>query len=1564
MQYCLTAPSSPDGRLELQIDWCLQHGVFVPLASILIAIALAFRLHFLSKRPLLPSDMIAGTPRIMTGLKLVLVAISLALTWIDMIMAADPIMGLAWSDILASASLTIVLILAIPTHYYEWIKSRRASSQLCSNYLVLLLLFAFRLHSLLLNHQDGRSSAPLMARIAVLVFLFATENASTKPLDSRPTHAIPAGQHAPTEPAAWFLGNLYFTWVVDLLRRGREKGANLSPVDLWRLPTRLGSRISGAQLADAWVVEKQFAAATQRLPSLARALFAASRARLTFLGLLVIAQSLLPFGAPYFVEYFITFIGADLGARPPVSEGVAVSVLFFVFNMGTATVSNRAQHLLSLESLRVKTALQLLVFEKGLQLPAVGSAPGATVADTTQEEGAAPEKLSDALISTNGDDADTVPQGPAGEILNLSQVDVEAVADGMVSLTSVMSTPPSLLIALIMLYVQVGWVAIVAFVLLFAMLPAMAYFGGLMTTYRDLSLAQTDARIKTTSKLLSSIKSLRLYGWTGILRDQILECRSKEIGFLKKNNLVLVAQIVLSFLVPVFATFAVFATYSTVHPANSLTASRIFVTLSIMRILNHSLGEVVWGWMLVVSGHVSLKRLGKFLQESDLLIYVHHHPSPSAATLPAQNQTADSSATTLAAAATDVTATAPLISITDAEFVFPGTPAAQPPVLSIPSLQIERATLTAIVGAVGSGKSALLLSLLGELVCIKGTVAVNAAKIAFVAQHAFILNASVRDNITFGLPHDSTLYAAVVDACALRRDFGSLPKGDATLVGERGVALSGGQRSRISCARATYAALSGSAELILLDDPLSAVDAHVDRHMWTALFAPTTGLLRSKSVLLVTHAVQHLADTDSIILMHAGAIAEHGKYSDLMALQDGRVAKLAAEYEAKRVVSAADDEPNSQSDSDDLGQQPPVIATPSAFVGKDIVLGTAFTDTVDASGPADGSKHPGGVLDYYALSLVDDEEVHDGADGGAAEEKVSSGSVNWRVYWTYISWCGKRNVFIAIAASVISSLANMASTYWLAAWGNASDRGEGDVAYYLSGYGALMGAMAVFCVLSLGWSLTKSSIQCSKATLSRVLEHVLRCPQSFFDTTPSGRILNRFSADQNQIDFQLADTWDHFSWTLLDIALAMIAIAVATPWFALALVPVLGLFLLLQRVYLDVSREVQRLSSILQSPVYTHVAEMVHGLVTVRAFGHESRFARLAEMKFDAASAGKYNLAAINRWSKLFLEVLANFIIIGVTLTAVLSPSVNPAIMAVALNFSFDIVTSLSLVFGLYGTLENALVSVERLKEYTVLPTEAPATMPLDESLSPNWPEAGRVVFENLSAAYRPELSLVLRNVSVDIPPGSKVGVVGRTGAGKSSLSLCLFRVIEATSGSIQVDGIDISHLGLDVLRARLTILPQDPTILDTSVRGNIDPLSHHDDATLWAALTGSHLADYVRTLEGGLDAPVTSSSLSVGQAALLCLARAILRKSRVLVLDEATASIDHQTDDIVQKTIRREFEGCTVITIAHRLATILDYDYILCLDGGQVVEFDTPAALLADPSTLFYSLAAESRLV
>ncbi|CAJ0967195.1 unnamed protein product [Ranitomeya imitator] len=843
------------------------------------------------------------------------------------------------------------------------------------------------------------------------------------------------------------------------------------------------------------------------------------------------------------------------------------------------------------------------------------------------------------------------------------------------------------------------------------------------------------------------------------------------------------------------------------------------------------------------------------------------------------------------------------------------------------NLSIEKGSLVAIVGHVGCGKSSLLSALLGEMETVLGKVALKGST-AFVPQQTWIPNATFKENVLFGRPLDKDWYDNVIQACALLPDLKILSGGENTEIGEKGINLSGGQKQRISIARAVYR----NCDVYLLDDPLSAVDAHVGQHLFEHVLGPN-GLLKGKTRVLVTHGVSFLPQVDNIIVMADGRISEVGTYAELLD-KNGDFADFLQTY------ALTGEQEGSHIESKVLGDKGKATEDKKADVGLREELTPEAAEEL-AEGDADAGK-----LTEADIALT--------------------GRVKLSVYLEYCRIMGKRYLLMCAVFFIIQQLSAMGHNYWIGLWADDPpvNGTQQNTSMRLAVY-SILGIVQALGIFIASATIIIGGVSVSRQLHANLLHSILRSPLSFFERTPSGNLTNRFAKEMDTIDNiipQMLMLFIIMSLTILEI---LLVIAIATPLAAVAFVPLGLLYFFLQRFYVATSRQLKRLDAVSKSPLYTHFNETLQGVNVIRAFKEQKHFIQDSNLRLNTNQRFYFSSFVANRWLSVRCDLLSNFIVFTVAIVGVLfRESISPGLVGLAIVNSLRLTGVLKEAVHTATDMETNSVSVERVKEYCDVEPEAPWTSEHDSAPS-EWPHSGKIEFQNYGLRYRKDLELALKKVTASIEPGEKVGIVGRTGAGKSSLTLGLFRILEPATGTIHIDGIDVSKLGLHELRSKITIIPQDPVLFFGSLRMNLDPFDNYSDEDIWTALELAHLKSFASSLPDSLNHMCSEGgeNLSVGQRQLVCLARALLRKTKILVLDEATAAVDLETDELIQSTIREEFKDSTVITIAHRLNTIMDYTRIVVFDKGEIVEFDTPSRLLENKG-LFYFMAKDANII
>ncbi|KAF9968528.1 hypothetical protein BGZ70_002765 [Mortierella alpina] len=1557
--------------IKVWIEFLLNHGGYLTLLGVPSAIALiafAGRIRLL-KRHRMPHDYgrtgwIYWPSQAFIALAC-LILVSSLLTSFGSSMPSDgftagiALMLLAW-------------LTAMPLNTLEHRYGTRSSDFLFGFYVITLAIGAISLFILsddLPEHEQSTYSRRFwhvcyfVASIAVAFFFEAFPRSNMRVQRLRREK-----ENLSNYQQANLFSRLSYHYFQDIVSLGAKRPltgndlANTTPV--W-----LSTHDNYELLSATWEENRARAAWKHKQPSLLWTVLYTYRRAITVAMLIRLAGYVFLYTPPTLFGHLLRFIGEYSNAirdgRDPPSQktGFMIASLMMTFTIATTFVLCNTFQLYSDLGLQARAATIALVYRKSLRL-----SPAARNKSTL------------------------------GEITNHMAIDAEKWVEASIFMPMLITVPFELIIAVYLLYGLLGW-SLVAGLAVFAILvPIQTKMAGFLNGYQDDQLKWMDSRLRLMTEILTSIRIVKLYNWEQPFRKKIDDLRTKEMLALKGLATIRSLLTIVFSSVTLLMALVTFWVYAYLGGPNwtpgKLTSEIVFVSITLFGILNQPLGLVAHMISKTIAVSVAMKRIDKYLmlEEIDTTIVQRYSRQPQGPTSGHNGSKAlavDVQQGTFAwekqqEAAVSNTAAAlgerqPLLAATE--------PSPIKPILSNITLRIPDGHLTAIAGRIGQGKSSLLSAIMGEMYKLHGTVTVY-GDLAYVPQQAWIINATVRDNILFGKPYDQKKYDNLIFACGLQPDLEMLSAGDLTEIGERGINLSGGQKQRVSLARAAYQ----DADIYLLDDPLSAVDAHVDQHLWTHLIGPD-GLLKDKTRLLVTHGIHHLENVDQIVVLKDGIISETGEYQQLMKAR-GAFYQLISDYSVSKKKKKSG---SSKHHLRDLLVGRKDTVSPSDAVASS----SSSVHNSESDGEAsERNTVVGDVAVKSGANAASDDDYNDDDGELIADEKMEEGKVGWKIVQIYAKAVSYKNVAICLLSFVLAQSCHISTNFWLRYWITDMEEREREgqegrpTSYYLTGYGVLVVLYMFFDVIVNYFTEVVCGIRASNVLYDRLLTRVLRLPMSFFDTTPMGRIVNRFSSDMNAIDAQLPEEWnDLFAFTSI-IAGTLFVMAYSTPAFLIAIPPIAFTYIWIQDYFVKSSGSLKRLISVSRSPLYQQFSETLTGLSTIRVMkGLKDQFIRENEVRGDLIVNRLNAFQFDNRWLQIRLEALGGMTIFTSASLAVLNAGrLDPSIVGLALSYALNMVRMIGWLVRTFSQVQCLLVSVERVDEYSERPMEAPAET--GARLPPNWPDQGRVVFKNYSARYREGLDLVVKDVSFAVQPSEKVGIVGRTGAGKSSLTLALFRIIEAADsywarasdpsfaekkqledaaalysevngggGSIEIDGIDISTLGLDALRQHLSIIPQDPTLFAGTVRHNLDPFETQSDKDLWEALERAHLKDHISTLPGGLSFEVAQNgeNFSVGQRALICLARALLRKTKVLILDEATAAVDVETDDLIQKTLRREFKDRTVLTIAHRIKTVMDSDKILVLEKGRVQEFEAPKVLLQKHDSLFYQLAEQA---
>lgn len=1084
-----------------------------------------------------------------------------------------------------------------------------------------------------------------------------------------------------------------------------------------------------------------------------------------------------------------------------------------------------------------------------------------------------------------------------GQIVNLLSNDVNKFDQVTIFLHFLWAGPLQAVAVTALLWMEIGISCLAGMAVLIILLPLQSCIGKLFSSLRSKTAAFTDVRIRTMNEVITGIRIIKMYAWEKSFADLITNLRRKEISQILRSSYLRGMNLASFLVASKIILFVTFTTY--VLLGHVITASRVFVAMTLYGAVRLTVTLFFPSAIEKVSETVvSIRRIKNFLLLDEITECNAELPSDGKAIVHVQDFTAF------------------------------WDKASETPTLQGLSFTVRPGELLAVVGPVGAGKSSLLSAVLRELPPSQGLVSAH-GRIAYVSQQPWVFSGTVRSNILFGKKYEKERYEQVIKACALKKDLQLLEDGDLTVIGDRGSTLSGGQKARINLARAVYQ----DADIYLLDDPLSAVDAEVGKHLFQLCICQT---LHEKITILVTHQLQYLKAASQILILKDGKMVQKGTYTEFLksGVDFGSLLK----------------KENEEAEQSSMPESP-------------MLRNRTFSES---SVWSQQSSRP---------SLKDgapETQANENTPVAVTEESRSEGKIGLKVYKNYFTAGTHWFIIIFLILLIIASqVVYVLQDWWLSHWANeqaalnVTVNGKGNVTekldlnWYLGIYSGLTIVTVIFGIarsLLVFYVLVNSS----QALHNRMFESILKAPVLFFDRNPIGRILNRFSKDIGHMDDLLPLTFLDFIQTFLQV-IGVVGVAVAViPWIAIPLVPLGIIFFVLRGYFLETSRDVKRLESTTRSPVFSHLSSSLQGLWTIRAYKTEERFQELFDAHQDLHSEAWFLFLTTSRWFAVRLDAIcAIFVIVVAFGSLILAQTLNAGQVGLALSYALTLMGTFQWCVRQSAEVENMMISVERVMEYTDLEKEAPWECP--KRPPPTWPHEGVIVFDNVNFTYSLDGPLVLKHLTALIKSREKVGIVGRTGAGKSSLISALFRLSEP-EGKIWIDKILTTEIGLHDLRKKMSIIPQEPVLFTGTMRKNLDPFNEHTDEELWNALKEVQLKEAIEDLPGKMDTELaeSGSNFSVGQRQLVCLARAILKKNRILIIDEATANVDPRTDELIQKKIREKFAQCTVLTIAHRLNTIIDSDKIMVLDSGRLKEYDEPYVLLQDKESLFYKMVQQ----
>ncbi|XP_044316417.1 probable multidrug resistance-associated protein lethal(2)03659 [Drosophila rhopaloa] len=1126
----------------------------------------------------------------------------------------------------------------------------------------------------------------------------------------------------------------------------------------------------------------------------------------------------------------------------------------------------------------------------------------------------------------------------AGHIMNLISNDLGRM-DTFIQFTHYLWLAPlQTLVVTYLMYQEIGISAVlgVSFMVLF--IPLQMYLGNKISELRLKTALRTDKRLRMMTEIISGIQVIKMYAWELPFERMVAYAREKEINTIRHMGYI--KSILSSFhnfltRVSIFLSLVGF-----VLLGQFLTAEVAFLITAYYNALRTNMTAFFpLGITQTAETLVSMKRVEKFLKSGETEVSNDRVECSKAGGELDEAET-KLLGTPLPATSTDkqnhsnaylsITGLTAKWDTNSPDYTLNGV-----------SLRVEPGTLLAIVGHTGSGKSSLIQAILGELRAESGEIKVNGS-MSYAPQDPWLFSGTVRQNILFGLPMDRRRYNSVVKKCALERDFELLPLKDKTIVGDRGASLSGGQKARISLARAVYR----DASIYLLDDPLSAVDSNVARHLFDHCMR---GYLRDRIVILATHQLQFLHQADQIVVMDRGSVGAVGTYEALL--------KSGVDFGS--ILSNT--EPESNEEPEEVRSRTSSVTDQRRNSVKS-VLSNAESCPEDASEeqvinqkPQEAGQSGLGVyLDYFRaggglFAFLIMLSFYLGAEGLA---KLGD------YFLTF--WVSKKRNMVVQEGTPSSEVVDTSFLSFLRNLGLPSNVEMLDTYMFM-----LITVLTVVVTVKRSFLFYNLAMKASVRLHDSMFRGICRASLYFFNTNASGGILNRFSKDMGLVDEMLPTLIMAVIQGFLSLAGTILVISIVNPLF---LIPALILGVLIfhmRTIYLKTSRAVKRLEATARSPAYSHLTASLTGLSTIRAFGAQ----RILEAEFDGYqdmhSSAAYMFISTSRFFGYWMDMFCMLYIAIVTLGFFIFPPANGGDVGLAISQAIGLMGTVQWGIRQSAELENNMISVERVTEYEDIESEGILEAPADKKPPKSWPEQGKIVFDELSLRYSPDpkAETVLKSLSFVIKPKEKVGIVGRTGAGKSSLINALFR-LSFNDGTVLIDKRDTGEMGLHDLRSKISIIPQEPVLFSGTMRHNLDPFDEYSDEKLWHSLEEVKMKDVVANLATGLETKVTEggSNFSVGQRQLVCLARAILRENRILVMDEATANVDPQTDSLIQATIRNKFKECTVLTIAHRLHSIMDSDKVIVMDAGRVVEFGSPYELLtvAD-SKVFHGMVKQT---
>ncbi|XP_016663044.1 probable multidrug resistance-associated protein lethal(2)03659 [Acyrthosiphon pisum] len=1297
-----------------------------------------------------------------------------------------------------------------------------------------------------------------------------------------------------------------YGWILKFIKKGLKKEFDLA--DLYNILDGDSSALLGNKLQKYWDDELINAKTNNRKPSFLKTLFKMFGTKFIIAGLiLTIFQLILSIGISTMVGLIINHFETNTSSFNQNPVGVYLAIGLISLLLIRAIIYNYiAMSILHL-SMKMRVATCDLIYNKALRLKINSLDPSTT-----------------------------------GHIINLMSNDVNRFDVSVIYLPFLWLGPLETIVSIFFLWQEVGVSSVIGVGTLLIFIPLQIWLASKTSIIRLQTANRTDERVHLMNEIISGLQTIKMYTWEPFFDNLTRQLRKKEMTKIIESSYI--KRILSSFFI--FNTrIAVFVNiFSYVLLGNYITASKVFVITSYYNILRSSLTLLFPpGISLAAELLVSIKRFEDFLlrEEKDKrpisqkkTTTIMLEKSSNGIEMPNNNSSNQNDTDQLSNSGIVVSNATAKWSNTQTDNTLDNI-----------NLTVKPGRLVAIIGPVGAGKSSLIQAILQELPLSEGNISLRGV-VSYASQEPWLFAGSVKQNILFGSPMDKDRYKRVIQVCALKTDLEQLTYGDRTIVGERGVSLSGGQRARINLARAIYK----EADIYLLDDPLSAVDTRVGKHLYEKCIK---NYLKEKTCILVTHQIQYLINVDQIVLMENGKVVTEGSYKELQT-SGLHFTKLLESSTETAVLPGNDSKMDKSSNNN--------IARSISYIRRESILSVASS------------------IEEIKFSEIITEPVEEA-------ETRSSENISSNIYMSYIFAGGHLcKVIGLILVCICTQVLTSGGDYWITYWVNLEERVFGatkpisqnnsttvdssvEQMQWIVSRNTCIIVFAALTILIVLATLAESTLLVSVCTTASTNLHnemfhaITRSTMNFLNKNSSGRILNRFSKDIGLIDEILPNVLVIVIQIGLMVIGMFVVVVIVNPYLIIPTIIVMMVFVKMRYVYMTSTRNIKRLEGVTRSPIYTHVNASILGLTTVRSFEVEQILSKEFAIHQDLHSSAWYLFIALGKAFGFWLDIICLLFISSVTFYFIfIDNDTYGGNVGLAITQSIGLTSLFQWVIVQSAELENQMTSVERVLEYSNVPQEPPLESHPDKKPSITWPQEGQIIFKTFYLRYDPDAPFVLNNLNINIAPAEKVGIVGRTGAGKSSLIAALFR-LAFNEGNIIIDSIEIHELGLHDLRSKISIIPQEPVLFSGTIRNNLDPFDEYPDHVLWKALEEVELKYVVEDLSNGLNSKISEggSNFSVGQRQLVCLARAIIRNNKILVLDEATANVDPQTDSLIQNTIRNKFSKCTVLTIAHRLNTVMDSDKILVIDAGTVVEFDHPHNLLKNENGFFYKMVAQT---